>query len=246
MKCPSCGNGLHMEDEKCPYCGKENPYYKKHRLAMRKYQKDYNDVKEDVYKKTGSFTGMHTKITAIAVLAVLNMELFLLGKNAWDIHYLWEEKQINRHSAEHVAVIDRLETEKDYFALGTYWDKVYLYGSTYNEYYQICWMSHYYIRVYAQLMDLTNEDTYTSIEEKIKNLCSDIEYMYEFSVQEEYDDPSCFSERHLQAMDDIKEELKCLLITYCNLTEAEAEEFPGYSNGQKQLVLERGIKKNAE
>lgn len=246
MKCPSCGNGLHIEDEKCPYCGKENPYYKKHRLAMRKYQKDFNEVKEEVYKKTGSFTGLNTKIKAIAILAVLNLVLLLLGRNAWNIRYFYEEKRIEKHNEEYMAVLDRLESEKDYFALGAYWTYAYSYHTIDNEYFQVSKMGVYYRAVYEDLMDLMNDDGYMDVEKKIKYLCEHFEMMYEFAKQDEYDNPECFTEKHLSAMNDMKEEVKCLLITYGNLTEEEAEMFETYSSGQKQLALERGLGGYAE
>lgn len=246
MKCPSCGNDLHIEDEKCPYCGKENPYYKKHRLAMKKYQKEFNDVKEDVYRKTGRLTSLQVKALAIAILLLLNMGLMILGKNAWGIHYYFEKIYVDKHNEEYLAVMEQLESEKDYFALGCYYGTVFRYGSYDNEYYRICRMSHFYSQVYAEIMDLKNENGWNTMEGKIKYLCEDIEYMYECSVQDDYDDPMYFGERHRAAMEDIKEEVKGLLITYANLTEEEAELFATYSNGQKQLVLEKAVAGNEE
>ena len=40
MKCKNCNANLQIEDEKCPYCGAENPYAKKHRADMKKYAGD--------------------------------------------------------------------------------------------------------------------------------------------------------------------------------------------------------------
>lgn len=45
MKCPGCGSNLTIDDEKCLFCGQENPFAKKHRKEMRHFTKEFNKTK---------------------------------------------------------------------------------------------------------------------------------------------------------------------------------------------------------
>ena len=242
MKCQSCGSELHIEDERCSYCGNANPHYKKHRLEMKKYQKDYEAVRKNVYTKAGIFTKHNAKITVIAVLALLNVVMLILYVNAWDIHYFLERQAVKRNAAVHREALAEMEAQGDYFALVAYYDEHNLnYGSALDEYWNVCAVSRGYYEVYKGLTELTQENIYTSMEKQIQSVCEDFEYMYRYSEQKEYDRPECFRREHVEAMEDMKERVKYLLITYGNVTEEEAERFAQLSNAQKQLALERGV-----
>ena len=41
MKCTFCGAPLTLKDEKCPYCGSQNPDILKHRSDMKHYQSEF-------------------------------------------------------------------------------------------------------------------------------------------------------------------------------------------------------------
>ena len=244
MKCHSCGNELHMEEERCPYCGVENPYYKKHRFAMKKYREDYNEVKEDVYKKTGFFTGLTVKITIIAVLAAVNIGVLFLYKNCWSIERYIKTREIADHRDTYAKVMDELEAEGRFYELSVYYDENCLYyGDVFEEYEKVTRMCSYYMSIYRDLVMLGKgqEEVYATTEEVIARLCENIENMYKCSVQKEYDNPECFRESHKEAMEKIKEDVKCLLIAYANLTPEQAEGFEGLSNGRKQIAIEEGL-----
>ncbi len=242
MKCHSCGGELHIDNEKCPYCGCNNPHYQRHRLAMKKYQSDYETVKSNVYGRTGAFMRRNARITVIAVLALLNVVMLALYINVWDIYYYFEGQSVKRNAQIHREALAQLESEKDYFALAAYYDAHNLdYVDALDEYRKVCAMSRTYYQVYRGLTELGEEDPYRSTERRIQTLCEEIEYMYRYSQQADYDRPECFRREHVEAMEDIKKNVEALLITYGNVTEEEAAGFEQLSNAQKQLALERGI-----
>ncbi len=244
MKCHSCGNELHMEEERCPYCGAENLYYKKHRFAMKKYRKDFDEVKEDVYKKTGFFTGFTVRITIIAVLVAVNIGMLFLCRNIWSIEQHIKIRELERNRAKYVKVMDELEAEGKFYELSVYYDENSLYyGDVFDEYESVTRMCSYYTSIYRDLLLLYRgqEETYITTEELITRLCENIEYMYKCSVQKEYENPERFSEQHKAAMEKIKEEVECMLVAYANLTPEQAEGFEGLSNGRKQIAIEEGL-----
>ena len=52
MKCKNCNANLQIEDEKCPYCGAENPFAKKHRADMKKYAGEFASTREEVLENS--------------------------------------------------------------------------------------------------------------------------------------------------------------------------------------------------
>ena len=76
MKCEHCGNNLGIEDEKCPYCGKENKFAWKHNKDMDRYEADYESVKEEVLSNSRHFNGLAVRITITAILLAVIAGLF--------------------------------------------------------------------------------------------------------------------------------------------------------------------------
>lgn len=244
MKCHSCGNDLHMEEERCPYCGVENPYYKKHRFAMKKYRKEFDDVKEDVYKKTGIFTGLTVRITIIAVLAAINIGMLLINRNVWNIERYRIEKHNQEHREEYSGRLDELEAEGKFYELAVFWEEYSLYyGDSFEEYKKIADVCSRYADIYRGILNLEKEYEfdYMTQTERITDLCENMEFMYGYMIPKEYDNPECFNEQHTAAMEKVKERVTCMLSVYAHLTPEEAEQFWELSNGRKQLAIEKGL-----
>jgi len=233
-----------MEEERCPYCGVENPYYKKHRFAMKKYRKEFDDVKEDVYKKTGIFTGFAVRITIIAVLAAINIGMLLVNRNVWNIERYRIEKHNREHKEEYSRRLDELEAEGKFYELAVFWEEYSLYyGDGFAEYEKIADACSRYADIYRDILKLEKEYEFDYITqaERITYLCEEIDYMRGSMIQKEYDDPECFNEQHTEAMERLKERVTCMLTVYIHLTPEEAEQFWELSNGRKQLAIEKGL-----
>lgn len=242
MKCHSCGYGLHIEDEKCPHCGMENPYYKKHRADMGRYEKDYSEVKQHVYKKTGFFTGMTVKITIIAVLVALEMGALVFHHYSWDVRRAINKSDAKRNMDIYTEELDRLEQEGDFKRFAIFYELKNL-GSVdeYEEYWKVYRMSSAYQYVYDDFVRLLCDDDYMDKDERIQNLCDNLEYMYEVAERNEYDEEEWYSEAHVQAMERMKEDVKAMLVAYGGLSKEEADNFENLSNARKQLALEGGL-----
>lgn len=242
MKCHSCGYELHIEDEKCPHCGKANPYYQKHRADMGKYEQDFSAVKQDVYKKTGFFTGLTVKITMIAVLVALELSVLVFHHYSWDIRRAWYENKAEKHVEEYTEKLDELEQSGRYIEFAIFYETNRLHScDAYAEYRKVQRMCDSYRTVYHDFMQLNVEDSFVTTEEKMVQLCDDLERLYEASERKEYDAAECFGEQHMQAMEDMLEDVKAFLVTYAGLTKEEAENFSNLSNARKQLALEGGL-----
>lgn len=242
MKCPSCGYGLHIEDEKCPHCGKDNPYYKKHRADMGKYEQDFSEVKQEVYEKTGFFTGLTVKITIIAVLVAMELGVLVFHYFSWDIRDAIREKRAVENAEEYTEKLNELELAGRYIELAEFYDENSLYScDEYKEFYKVQWVCRRYQYVYEGFMGLKAERSYETPQDRIVQLCENLEALYKACERGEYDNPDYYSEQHVQTIENILENVEAFLVAYGNLTEEEAENFPNLSNARKQLALERGL-----
>ncbi|MGN0156099.1 MAG: hypothetical protein ACI39N_02540, partial [Lachnospiraceae bacterium] len=78
MKCKYCGANLAIEDEKCPFCGKPNPFMTKHRSEMKRFTKEFEKTKSEVIEKSNRFNSWTIRVTVIAVLVALNVTVLLM------------------------------------------------------------------------------------------------------------------------------------------------------------------------
>lgn len=249
MKCPSCGTGLHIENEKCPFCGNANPFYKEHRKEMGRYKEEFEDTKEKVYKKSHFFTGFTVQITAIAVLVAIESVLLFANSNMWAISGKILDYRAEKNYEEYTAKIREYEEAEDYQKLLAYIDLNSLsYKERYEEFYAIYGMCMNYNMARQYMMRLIHEDKYSFVseDESIRYICDYIGNFYKRAVPDTYSDEKAYSGIHAATIEKLRRDMELLLITYGQLTPEEAGEFEHMSIAKKQLILERGLIENED
>lgn len=249
MKCTQCGGNIDMEDERCPYCGVENPYFKKHRAEMFRFRQDYEKTKEEVLKNNSRFAGMSAKITVIAILLAVDILLIFLASNSWSLSYVLQKSKVNRQAAKHRAVLEQYEADRDYLSLSEYYSDNLLYScDALDDFDTVQRVCNYYSDVYTYLVVLGQEDEndYMTVEKKIEYICSNLDYLYRALEPGEYDSPEEYQGSHKELLDQIEQDIKVMLITYANITEEEAERFPKLSSGRRIVAMERGLGLNED
>ncbi len=244
MKCKYCGSDLSIEDVKCRYCGIENPYYKKHRADMRSYRNRFERTKADVYEKTGRFTKVTVKTTAIAILVTLNLLILVILLNSWDISNFIIKYQANFHAAEHREKLSELEQKEDYIGFTYYYDNHSLYGvDSLDEYNKIRSVSMYYSNIYTNIMKLTVEkNAYQSSQEYAAMINQDLNSIYSSMEKKEYDEESEYAKVHVEAMQNALDQVYAMLHTYCNISREDLNQFADLSPAKRQLLIEEGVK----
>ena len=242
MKCSNCGSNLNIEDAKCSYCGTSNPYFEKHREDMFRFQKDYEETKEQVIKKSGRFAGISVKVATIAILIAIDVLMIFLASNIWSIMGSMERNRAERNADLHRARLETYEKERNYLELTNYYEEHSLSGSEsledFDAVYRVC---SNYSYIYQYIVELGTEDSYMTDEERIKYISDNLEYLYDSMEQKEYNLPECYQGEHGALMEQIKYDLKVMFMTYANISEEEAEEFPTMSDGRRQVAMERGL-----
>lgn len=242
MKCNGCGGNLSIQDEQCPYCGAENPHYKKHRAQMRSFRKEYQDTREEVLEQSRHFTGFTVRITVIAVLVALDLLLILLIGNAWTVAGALEQRKVTANLKTHRAAMEELEREQDYIGLAKYYEAHSLYGNKALEEYEIVYrICSNYEYLYSNIMRLGIEGDYTEDEELVQSISDTLDYIYKCMERQDYYPAECYEGLHGETIGHIKDNLVALFVTYAHVGQAEAEKFPEISKGRRQVAMERGL-----
>ena len=242
MKCKQCGASITLDVNFCPYCGTENSEYKLQRKQMFHLKKDYERTKARVLRENQRIAASSVKITAIAILIALNFVIWFLAGNVWDIMHDYKYSTEKKNIRYHLERLTEYEKDNKYLMLSAYYDEHLLYSmeelEEFRQVYQACSNYQY---VYSMIMNLYNPENYLSKEESIKNICDNLEYMYDAMEKGEYDNPKAFEGQHKKTIDSLKKEVEMLLVTYTGITEEEAAGFDKMSDGQRQIALERGL-----
>ena len=249
MKCPGCGSNLTIDDEKCLFCGQENPFAKKHRREMRHFTKEFNKTKEEVIQKSSHVNNWAVKITLIAVLVALNLVMLFLIGNTYEIHKYFRAKEILSEYSIHKNELDTMEENREYFKLANYWNDMDLYYcDEFDEYqavYQVC-NSFQYLYGYTMDIFFSEETPYFSIEDRLGYVAEQIEYVYKYSKKGEYDSEEEYSIQHQACMDDLVADMEAFIQTYYHLTDEEIDSFKELSKARRQILLEEGIAENEQ
>lgn len=242
MKCTDCGSHLKIEDAVCPYCGNKNPYFEKHREDMFRFQKDFEETKEQVLKKSSRFAGISVKVSIIAVLIALNLIVIFLTANAWDFMNSSAKRKAEKNADLHRKQLEIYENEKNYMELTHYYEENSLHGSeSLNDFdvvYQVC---SNYSYIYRHLVELGKKDSYYTDQRRIEYIGDSLEYIYRAMVPDECDLPECYEGAHQELLEQMKYDLKVLFMTYANISEEDVEKIPEMSQGRRTVTLEKGL-----
>lgn len=219
MKCPNCNGIIRLEDEKCSYCGAVNEQAKKHIANMKKYKKDYDATKDEVYRVTKKNSNLTVKAVIVAALLLGITACIVLIFTIDDISYEIRNKKKENYIMENEK---KLIENRDYYLVGNL-----TYRPVYSKYqfiYRMI-MQRYYI--------INNDNTYMTTDDEY--LIDYIIYFYEDIENNETDTYNRISDEEVENLD---KQLKALLVTYCDFSLEEAESLKGLSKGEKIILLE--------
>lgn len=245
MKCNFCGNNLTIDDAKCPFCGKDNSFAKKHRSQMAHYEREFASTKQTVEKTTKRISATAIRITILAVLAALIFLVVMLKERyAYDIRSWIRSNNVEKNLQEHMQNMHDFEANREYFKLAYYYDELHLGDNkNFKEYEMLAMVCKQYARGYSQIMDIKfGEESpgYTN-QEKLEYLSGNINSMYSWSEVRKYDRNNCYAEHHLACMEDAKDEMEAMLVKYCGITKEEAAKLESMPEAQREVLIGRGL-----
>lgn len=248
MKCPSCGANLQIEDEKCPFCGVDNPFAKKHRSDMHYYNKEFHKTKQTVEQKTERFTLSAVKIAVIASLLTLNIIMaFLSAEGPYQIWKVQTKKDIQKNYIAYEEQLAAYEEEGNWCAMEAFYDvKTLSMGQQYHEYRIVAMAADYYNYMLQMLMNYASEDRYMDARQTGQRIAEYLEYFYDCVNRNAYqyeDYDICYEGTHGQALERMNKDLEAVLAAYAHLTPEEIESLQDYSETKKTSLIEEGLQR---
>ncbi len=244
MKCPTCGSNLTIDDEKCLFCGTDNPFAVKHRKEMHHFTKEFNETKDAVMEKSHHVNRWAVKITLIAILVAANLGVLFFINNISDFEYLIKQRELINNYEIYTAKLDELEANRDYIAFARYCnDNEFYIAREYDEYYAVSRACDSFNLLYKHTMNMVMDGEMDG--QRLEYATDNIEYVYEFARKPDYfDDEGKYKEQHLECLEDLVEDMEAFLQTYYGLSDEEIESFEELSKARKQILLEEGFVRN--
>ena len=244
MKCQHCGNNLNIEDKFCPYCGQPNPFAVKHQEEMERFEKDYQETKEDVLEQSSRFNRHTVRITIIAVLvALIAVTCFLLAQ-ADNIRWWQMEKAIKAEENVHREAIQQLMEDRDYLSLCSYFNRNHItYTDSLREYNAVFDTTTRYRMFYDNLMTLqakkADEENYRYYTEGelIEDISRNIRALYDYMEPQDYNEEA-YEEDKMAYMEDMRDQMEIMVAGYFGLTPEEAEGMRSMNASRINVLLE--------
>lgn len=253
MKCPKCGNNLTIDDEKCPFCGTDNPYAKKHREDMKHYEKEFTETQEDVLTASRHINAFMVKIAVISILTAVSICLFYFAANPYGILRKVNSMKISRNFSYYREQTERMEAERDYLGLSDFYNRYELYNcDRLDEYSAVFRISGSYRDIYRKVSRLAyynkldKDDIYWNVSKELHYLADDLDSMYRCAEPSDYylTESGSYDEPHRSFIDDCVQDVEDALTVYFHLTEEETDSLKTLSQGRREVLLEEGLGRN--
>lgn len=240
MECKKCGSNLDMETPFCPYCGTENPFFKKHREDMDKYDKDYKKTKEDVLTSQKTYIKKSFRIATISITVAMTVFVILIcifnESIGWDLSY----KRTENASYKYEDEIRSYMASRDYFALYQLIEKngivIYKIPSMKDDS-NLSFATRDYCTAFANVLVIStsSKEELSQGSYVINSLVRNIRAIYEYA------DSQRGSEETKSYINDIKRDLGLLLETELSFSKEEVLSIPDISDATLALMIEERI-----
>lgn len=242
MKCENCGGNLTLEDVVCPHCEAVNPHAIEHIREMKRYQKDYEGTKEEVYAVTKRYVGVAVRIVIIAVLIVLLIVCGWMSGECYSLKRKAIQAKAERNVQAYKDTIDEYLEDGEFYALNFYLEvnMIELGLPAYEDYKAVISAVRNYSFFYSDViwyMHPSGEKNLATFPTRIEQ---DLRQFYNLFDEENYINIYMQSQ-HKEYIMQMKEQMEVLLITYCNMTKEEAESIWDMSKAERMTLLEERL-----
>ncbi len=242
MKCKNCNANLQIEDEKCPFCGAENPFAKQHRADMKKYAGEFNSTRKEVLENSSRFNRYTVKITITAMLVALCACAAILVMNAYQVREYLKDRSVAAHRNEHIAKITEMLDNGQYINASYYIKAQEInYVKSLEDYYPLFTVTRYYSSVVDQINSIISWELhanhYEDIDEVFSRLSEYIGYIYIESTPRKYAKEGSYTEDKLAYMDAEIADIYILLKTYIGLTDEDITGIKDMSDVKRTILL---------
>ncbi len=241
MKCEQCSGPITLEEEFCPHCGALNKEARRHLEDMKRFNADYEQTKSKVMANSARQGKRHAQIITLIVMAALNIIVFVMQANYYEVGYFFEGIAVNQNSSKYENELDELESEGDYtglYKLDSVKDLYLSKSDKIKNFSSVISMSGDYFRIMQNIYNLqTKENNSYDQGSCIQSLAYAASAFYgDWNRRDNDYLKERYEGNHLTAMDDMKDRVEAMLKSYCGLTDEDLEKIPDLSE-QEVLIL---------
>ncbi len=174
MKCEHCGAEISFEDKFCKSCGMPNSFAAKHIADMEQYEKEYEETKEKVEKRTGGVLRGVIRALAIVIIIILIGVAGNMDEIRYDFKKSQKIKETKIHKAEYDKKFKEYLANEQYVEMYHYInnDNLLVYnGGLYDEY----GMFYQCLSDYENIIDYTGE-LYDNVHREKNNTFTSFNY----------------------------------------------------------------------
>ncbi|MBR6381744.1 MAG: zinc ribbon domain-containing protein [Lachnospiraceae bacterium] len=258
MKCEYCGNNLGIEDEICPYCGRENTHAKEKRAVLKGYRARFEQTRAESKKRSKS-------AARIGRLVVIGLMLLLIGALRYSIRVNSDidtrqrkiedriAKEVGQNSQQIADRVREMEKNREYMALSYYMLHYRLRGAEgYDEYFRVFTAAIHYRSICNAIWGIL--DGFDGYEEKTARDWCDEAAIY-ISDWNSYVDGTFWGDvpdspmhvgEHGAFLADIKQETRDIVRVYFHLTQEQADSMWTMDRDALGAMLYEGLGKTEE
>ncbi len=244
MKCTQCNAPVTLEEEFCPYCGALNIAARQHIEDMKRFSSDYSYTKSEVMDNVTKQSKKHTRILLLGSLIGLNIIGLALHTQYYDIQYEINQWKNKARASSYEASMAKLEENGKYLEMYELYSRKDLYGcsDSLESYTTVTEMAYDYNQLKENIYYLYSDncEDISSKSQALENAASGI---YEFYNNYSYRDQEYFKERfsdkHLKAMEDMKDQMNAILSSYCSFDSKDLAKLSDLDKTELLLLLEK-------
>lgn len=252
MKCPNCGAHSDMETPFCPYCGKEIPFFKKHREDMAEYEQRIRQTQTTVVSENRRFSSKAARITIFCILIIFVLLSFIALSAQSQIRRSILASRNHSNADKHLAVLREYEEAGDFVGLAEYYDFHSLDHGTEDESFGEFGLVERFASSYRYVVQYV-EKYQTEQDEKrrtdllqyvIEDYVRFFNYYHEYIEEPEeyrYYQDSAYSDVHFASIEKMKDLLHSLFISQFHIGADEIEEFDRMDEIHKTVFIEERL-----
>ena len=242
MKCEKCGGNLTLEDVVCPYCEALNEHAVEHIREMNRYKREFENTREEVYTVTKSYASITTRIAVIAVLVVLIIVCSILRDEAYSIRGDMLKAEAKKNREESTETLDCYLENRDYYALAafSYEKNISSYEEDFPEYNNMLYAAKQYALLYDYILKAAYPYEGMDMQNNAKRIAEQLINFYKIFDKENFHYVGESGRDYEHALQ-MQEQIKALLMAYCNLSKEEVETLANLTNAERTLLLEERI-----
>lgn len=250
MKCNYCGYNLNIEDIYCPHCGKKNDHAAKHAADMEKFNKEFEETKEEVIANSKKFNNRTARIAIICVLVALIAVNIGLISNTYTLEHAIIQRKHAKEYKVHAAVLDKYEEDRAYEDICEYFTANRLsYTDQFDEYSKVSYAARAYTTIYKNVIRITNLETYTHFDpsELCTSIARTIEGYDKSTIRQSYEEreryDKMFAARHVEFTNGCRQDIQDMIQVYFGLTDEEANSIWTMKQARLGVLLEDSAEK---